>query len=156
MKRIVLVLVFLLAAFPIVAFASNPAPYTDEALEKINKALKETPKEEYAKKEEPKEAYHQGMVKYFTDVFDKAGYSFYDTIDKMVDDMQRDPDNIPMDKPPVYNHLYVLLNLMFSECKADNVDCVQFFPPKTQGSVQWFMENNPFVREGPHNPHGAK
>lgn len=142
MNRVLSILIFLII-IPAVAFANNAAPYTDEALQKINKAIKETPKEDPAQAES-REDYHKQNVDYFTEVFAKAGYSFNETIDKVVDDMRNRPESIPADRDTVYNKLFTLLHILMYECDYDKVDCLKFYPAKTGESIQWFRRNNGF------------
>lgn len=142
MHKFILILV-LLAAFPAMAFGNNAAPYTDEALQKINKAITETPKEEPGKTA-AREEFHRQNVEYFTKVFEKAGYSYSGTIDKIVEDMKNNPKAIPADRETVYNKIYMLLHILMYECETDKIDCLKFYPPKTAESVQWFIKNSGF------------
>lgn len=150
MKKLILSIVFL-AFFSPVAFAGNAAPYTEDALQKVNKIINETPKitnDGNLSKEE----FIQQSVEYFSKVFEKAGYSFTDTIDQIVYDMKNNPEAIPADRQSIYNNLYILLNVMMYECNFDGTDCLQFFPSDTKESIQWFMENNEFSKRGSVHP----
>ena len=82
MNKIILSLV-LLASIPSVAFGDSAAPYTEEALEKVLKALGDTPKIENTT-ELPREEFHKQFIEYYSTVFEKAGYNFNDTINKIV------------------------------------------------------------------------
>jgi len=145
MKKIIILLV-MLAVAPSLVLAGNPAPYTEEALQKINKAISDTPREQN-NGTVSKEEFHHSIVEYFTRTFENVGYSFSDTIDQIVDDMRNNPAAIPTDRETVYNKIYVLLNIMMYQCEHDQIDCLQFFPPNTQQSIQWFMENSNFSKE---------
>ena len=89
-------------------------------------------------------------------MFEKAGYSFTDTIDQIVDDMKNNPEAIPADRQSVYNNIYILLNIMMYECDYDDTDCLQFFPPDTKKSIPWFMENNEFSKRNDGHHMGSK
>ena len=141
MNKLIIILIVL--ATPVMAFANNAAPYTDEALQKINKAITDTPKEE-PKQIVSREEFHRQNVDYFTKVFAEAGYSYSGTIDKIVDDMKNNPKSIPDDRETVYNKIYMLLHIMMYECEADKIDCLKFYPPKTGESIQWFLKNSGF------------
>ncbi|MFZ5799127.1 MAG: hypothetical protein ACOY3O_11975 [Thermodesulfobacteriota bacterium] len=143
------ILLFLLALTPVGVWAGNPAPYTDDALQKINKAIKGTPMPEPVP-ETAKEDVHRQNVAYFSEVFGKAGYSFTDTIDRIVDDMKNNPKAIPEDRETVYNKVYVLLHILMYQCDADQVDCLGFYPAKTAESIKWFRENSGF-KPGEHH-----
>jgi hypothetical protein len=136
----------ILTIIPAVTFAAGAAPYTDEALQKINRAIKETPKEVPAQVES-REEYHKHNVEYFTEVFAKAGYSFTETIDKIVDDMQNSPEAIPADRDTVYDKLFTLLHILMYECDYDKVDCLKFYPAKTRQAILWFRKNSGFSPE---------
>jgi hypothetical protein len=154
MKKIILSTVFL-AFFPFVVFAGNGAPYTEDALQKIKKTIIETPSiidEENLSKED----FIKRYVEYYSKIFEKAGYSFTDTIDQIVDDMKNNPEVIPMDRQSVYNNIYIVLNIMMYECNYVGADCLQFFPPDTKKSIQWFMENNEFSKKNAGNHMGSK
>lgn len=133
----------LLTLVPSVAFGNNAAPYTEEALQKINKAIVDTPKEEPGP-EASREEFHRQNVEYFTGVFAKAGYGFSETIDKIVDDMKNNPQAIPADRETVYNKIFVLLHILMHECDSDKVNCLEFYPATTGESIQWFRENSGF------------
>lgn len=142
MNKFILI-VILLVTLPAVALGNNAAPYTDEALQKINKAITDTPKEEPGPTVS-REEFHRQNVDYFTKVFAKAGYSYSETIDKIVDDMKSNPKSIPDDRETVYNKIYMLLHIMMSECDSDKIDCLKFYPAKTGESIQWFLKNSGF------------
>lgn len=133
----------LLHSVPALAMGGDAAPYTDEALQQINKAITETPKVEPGP-DSPREEFHKHNVDYFTEVFAKAGYSFSATIDKIVEDMKKDPKVIPTDRETVYNKIFMLLHIMMYECDADKIDCLQYYPPQTRESIQWFLKNSGF------------
>ena len=154
MKKIILSIVFL-AFFPFAVFAGNGAPYTEDALQKINKTINETPR---IKNDGnlSKEDFVKQSVEFFSKVFEKAGYSFTDTIDQIVDDMKNNPEAIPTDQQSVYNNIYILLNIMMYECDYDGMDCLQFFPHDTKQSIQWFMENNEFSKKNDGHHMGRK
>lgn len=154
MKKILLSIVFL-AFFPSVVFAGNPAPYTEDALQKINITINETPKI-INDGNLSKEDFIKQSVEYFSKVFEKAGYSFTDTIDQIVDDMKNNPEAIPTDRQSIYNNIYILLNIMMYECNYDGMDCLQFFPAGTKQSIQWFMENNEFSKKSDGHHMGSK
>ncbi len=154
MKKILLNLVSLMI-LPAMAYAGNPAPYTEDALQEVLKAMGETPRLEKTA-DMSKEEFNKQFVEYYSTVFDKAGYSFSDTIDQIVDDMKNDPDAIPLDTQSVYNNIYVLLHIMMYECKTSKTDCLQFFPADTQQSIQWFVENSEFSKQGDNVHHGMK
>ena len=154
MKKIILSIVFLVF-FPSVVFAGNAAPYTEDALQKINKKINETPKI-INDGNLSKEDFIKQSVDYFSIVFEKAGYSFTDTIDQIVDDMKNNPEAIPVDRQSIYNNIYILLNIMMYECTYDGTDCLQFFPTATRQSIQWFMENNEFSKRDNVHHAGSK
>lgn len=153
MKKIIIALICL-AVFPSFAFGGNAAPYTDEALQKIFKAMSESPKEQYDKASS-KEEFHKRFVEYYSKIFETAGYSFNDTIDKIVDDMKNNPEVIPKERQSVYNKVYMLLHLIMYQCNFEKIDCLQFFPSDTKLSVQWLMENSEFSKQG-NVHHGSK
>lgn len=146
MKKFIIILI-ILTSVPAMAFANNAAPYTEEALQRINKAITETPKEDPAQAAS-REEYHKKNVEFFTNVFAKAGYSFNETIDKIVDDMKNSPESIPTDRETVYNKIYTLLHILMYECEYDKIDCLKFYPAKTGESIQWFRKNSGFSPEG--------
>ena len=154
MKTIILGLLFL-AAIPSAAWGNNAAPYTEDALQKIFKAMNDTPKEEYTNIL-AKEGFQKQLIEYFSRIYDTAGYSLNATIDKIVDDMKNNPEAIPQDRPSVYNEVYMLLLVVMHECRNGDVDCLQFFPPDTRESIQWFMENNEFSKQFTDSTHGGK
>ena len=154
MKKIIIIL-FVMAALPSIVFGGTAAPYTEDAKQKIVKAMIDTPKKEH-KEKLSKEQSHKNLVEYFSNIYEKAGFSFNDTIDKIVDDMKNDPGAIPKDRETVYNEIYMFLLVFMYQCKSDKVDCLQFFPSDTQESIQWFMENNDFSKQMSNGPHGAK
>jgi len=142
MKKLSIIL-FLLVAVPSMAFAENPAPYTDEALQQLIQATHETSKVVFDK-EAPQEDYLRQLVEYYTTIFEKAGYSYYDTIDKIVFDKQNNPEAIPADRETVYNKIYIQLHLLMNQCELAKVDCLQFYPHVTGESIQWLIENSGF------------
>lgn len=154
MKKIILSLLSMVW-FPAIVFGGNPAPYTEEALQGVLKAMADTPKVVKAA-DMSKEEFHEQFIEYYATVFDKAGYSFNETIDKIVDDMKNDPDAIPGDKQTVYNNIYVLLHILMYECKASSTDCLQYFPVDTQQSIRWFVENSEFSKQDSAVHHGMK
>lgn len=139
-------ILIILTIIPAVTFANNAAPYTDEALQKINKAIKETQREDPAQAES-REVYHKQNVEFFTNVFAKAGYDFHETIDKIVDDMKNRPETIPADRDTIYNKIFTLLHILMYECDYDKIDCLKFYPAKTGESIQWFRKNSGFSPE---------
>lgn len=143
MKKMILTLLLLVSLPALAMGAGDAAPYTDEALQKINKATADTPKVEPGP-DAPRETFHKQNVDYFTRVFAKAGYSFYATIDKIVEDMKNNPKAIPADRETVYNRIFMLLHIMMYECDSDKIDCLQYYPPTTRQSVQWFLKNSGF------------
>lgn len=145
-----LIVFLLLTLVPSVAFANSAAPYTEEALRKINAAIADTPKEEPGP-EALREEVHRRNVEYFTGVFAKAGYDFSATIDKIVDDMKNNPQAIPADRETVYNKIYILLHILMHECDSDKINCLEFYPATTAESIQWFRENSGFSLQNHHN-----
>lgn len=141
--KILMTVLILLLAVPVIAASKNAAPYTDEALQKINQAITDTPKVE-PDKTAPRAEYHKQNVEYFNTVFEKAGYSFSGTIDQIVEDMKKDPKIIPEDRETVYNRIFMLLHIMMYECDADKIDCLQYYPPQTRKSIDWFLKNSGF------------
>ena len=154
MKKIILSIVFL-AFFPFAVFAGNGAPYTEDALQKIKKSINETPKI-INDGSLSKEDFIKQSVEYLSKGFEKAGYSFTDTIDQIVDDMKNNPEVIPVDRQSVYQNIYIVLNIIKYECNYDGADCLQFFPPDTKKSIQWFMENNEFSKRNDGHHMGSK
>lgn len=146
MKKSIFILI-ILTIVPAVAFANNTAPYTDEALQKINKAITETQREDPAQAVS-REEYHKQNVEFFTKVFATAGYSYNETIDKVVDDMKNSPESIPTDRETVYNKIYTLLHILMYECDYDKIDCLKFYPAQTGEAIQWFRKNSGFSPEG--------
>ena len=154
MKKFILFAIFLVF-YPCVVIAGNGAPYTEDALQKLIKATSETPKIIYGDNLS-QEDFIQQTIEYFSKVFEKAGYSFNDTIDQIVDDMKNNPEVIPVDRQSVYNNIYIVLNIIKYECNNDGADCLQLFPPDTQKSIQWFMENNEFSKRNAGHHMGSK
>ena len=154
MKKIIIIFVFL-ATIPSIAFGGNAAPYTEDALQKIINSMHDTPKALHDGNLS-KEEFIKQSVEYFSKIFEKAGYSFNDTIDKIVDDMKNNPEAIPSDRQSIYNNVYVLLNIMMYECNYDNADCLQFFPSNTKKSLQWFMDNSEFSKKDNVRHMGSK
>lgn len=144
-----------MVALPAMAIANNAAPYTEEALQKIFKAIQESPKAEYTDTL-PKEEFHRRFTEYYAKIFEKAGYSFNDTINKIVDDMKNNPEAIPSDRQSVYNKVYILLHIMMYECNSNKVDCLQFFPADTQESIQWLIKNSEFGKQENSMRHTGK
>lgn len=154
MKKIIITLVFL-AAIPSIAFGGNSAPYTEDALQNIVKALKDSPPKKHDKNMS-KEEFYKGFVEDYSNIYKMAGYDFNDTINQIIDDMKNNPEAIPADRQSVYNKMYILLLLMMAECIDDKVDCLQFFPPDTKESIQWFNENNGFNKRYDDTHYGKK
>lgn len=154
MKQIIISLVFLVI-LPAIAFGANPAPYTEDALQAIYKAIHDSPKAEYPA-DISKEEFHRRFAEYYSKIFEAAGYSFNDTIDQIVDDMKNNPEAIPSDRQSVYNNLYILLHIMMYECNSNEVDCLQFFPDETKKSIQWLIENSEFSKQGNAMHHQVK
>jgi len=117
--------------------------------------MNDTPKEEYTNILAT-EGFQKQLIEYFSRIYDTAGYSLNATIEKIVDDMKNNPEVIPQDRPSVYNEVYMFLLVVMHECRNDDVDCLQFFPPDTRESIQWFMENNEFSKQFTDSPHGSK
>lgn len=154
MKQIILI--FMLLVFPpSIALGSNAAPYTEDAWQKIVEATNATPKEEYEQKLS-ESGFHKGLVEYYSVVFEKAGYNFIDTINKIIQDMKNNPDVIPTERQSVYNNVYILLTIMMYECNFEKDDCLQFFPEESRESLQWFIENSEYGKRGNSIHHGMK
>ena len=143
--RLVLVVVFVFTIIPSVAISGGAAPYTKEAMEKLNAAHKSIEPPKYDKRES-KEERKRKLVEYNRNLFQKAGYNYDDTINKVVYDMRYHPESIPKTNADesVFGFIYVTINIMMSDCEYHKIDCLQFFPTKTAESVKWLAEHTDF------------
>jgi hypothetical protein len=142
MKSVILIVTIIFIFSYSTVFAANPAPYTDEAFEKIMKATAATPVE-YNPKLSTEERLRLG-VEIYRNIFVKSGFNYEDTIIKVVNDMRNNPDNLPKGPQSTFTIIYVGLHFLLSECKYDKVDCLPFFRSDSMESVKWLMNNTEF------------
>jgi hypothetical protein len=121
------------------------APYTEEAMGKIQTALTNVEQPKYDKRESKEERARRG-VDFWREAFQKAGYDYDETIDKVVYDMRYHPERIPKTNADetVFGFIYITLHMMMSDCEYFKINCLQFFPSKTAESVKWLGENTDF------------
>lgn len=134
---------FLLVFLPSTVFGGKAAPFTEEAYENIIEVMDENP-QQASDMELRGEELIKRSVAYFSGVFEEAGYSFPDTIEQLVANMQNDPALLPEAQEGIFNNMYILLNILMFECNYDKELCVRFFPDTTQESIAWFIDNSPF------------
>lgn len=147
MKLSVIVAILFLVSIPTIVFGSNPAPYATEAIQNVFKVMEEFPKEEFDKEYKEEDGLQQ-LVAYFVKVYDMAGYSLADTINKIVDDMQNNPEAIPVEQEQSsYKQLSMLMLVIMYDCDPERGGCLDYFPPETHQSITWFMENNEFSKQ---------
>ncbi len=138
MKKIIMVFALLLL-FCSEAFSGNPAPYTEEAYNRIDAAAKVTQPNYDANL--PKEIILRKSVDHFRSIYSKAGYNYDDTIVKVIDDMRHHPGRIPNTPYSVPTMIFVGLHLMISECDYAKVDCLKFFSSDTAEAISWLSKN---------------
>ncbi len=139
MKIFTLIFITLFLFSHSVAFGANPAPYTKEAYQTVERA--EAGIQSKWDANLSNEDNSQRYVTFWRNLFVKAGYNYDDTIIKVVDDMRHNPGIIPNDPESVFTMVYVGLHIMFLECKHSKVECFHFFRPDSVESVKWLMIN---------------
>lgn len=147
MKIFTLVLTFLFVFVHLIAFGANPAPYTKEVYEQIERAAAEdkTRYDANLSKEENLRRY----VESWRNIFVKVGYNYDDTIVKVVNDARKNPSVLPKEPESMFTMICLGLQVMLLECKHSKVDCLQFFRPDSAQSVKWLMDNTDWGIFGP-------
>jgi len=144
MKTIIMGFVLLLLFYSD-AFSGNPAPYTNEAYQRIDKAAKVMQSNfkydpNLSKKDSLKKS-----VDLFRDIYSKAGYNYDDTIVKVIHDMRHNPEQVNNSGPySVPTMIFVGLHFMISECDYAKVDCLKFFSSETAEAISWLSKNTEF------------
>lgn len=143
--KLILVVLAISLMIPSVAISGGAAPYTKEAIDEIKAAQQNIEQPKYNKQDSRKERTRK-FIEYYRAFFSKAGYDFDDTINKVVNDMRNQPDILSRTNADesVFGIIYVTLNMMMSDCKYYNIDCLGFFDSKTAESVRWLSENTEF------------
>ena len=125
------------------AFGGNPAPYTAEAADKVDKAGRRIGLQKIQASTTPDERM-RASVELMRSAYDAAGYNYDDTIVQIVDDMQNHPERIPQNSVTVVNHVVAGIHVMMSECDFQKVDCLRFFSASTAEAIKSLMKNTKF------------
>lgn len=118
----------------------SPEAKEAEVVKKINAALKtvkkQTPDSNLTVEEKSK-----SWIEFISEGFEKAGYNYFDTINKVADDLKNHRDRIPGTGETRHKLIIMLMALEKSGCQYEKVDCLQYYPPDTRESVQWLWKN---------------
>jgi hypothetical protein len=125
------------------AYCGDAAPYTEEAVKKVEAAFKQIslPKNE---KNLSHEERRLKSVELMRIVYKKAGYSYDATIVQIAEDIQNHPERIPMNSITIANHVIAGIHVMMSECKYTEVDCLKFFDADTAKAIKTLMRITEF------------
>jgi len=124
--------------------SSLPHPFAAkeaEAVKKIETAMKTIEKPTPDNNLTREEIYIRS-IDYFSKAFEQAGYSYFDTINEVADDLKNHRDRIPFNGESRHKLIIMLLALQKSDCQYYKVDCLKLYPPETQESVKWLYENS--------------
>jgi hypothetical protein len=125
------------------AYAANPAPYTEEAYKKIESVGKYRLEHDPPRisKGTPKEEKIQIITEYFRECFRQAGYSYDDTIVKVVDDLRnKNIASFPEGLHTIPAMIVLDIQYGVSECHYDHVDCLKFYTPEAAEAIQWLTK----------------
>ena len=83
-----------------------------------------------------KEVYKKS-IEYFSKAFEQAGYSYFDTINEVANDLKNHRDRIPPKGESRHKMIIMLMALQKKDCKYYKIDCLSLYPPETRESVKW-------------------
>lgn len=130
--------IFLLSNFFYNSYAANPAPYTQEAENKIEKAYKqcESLRKEDKDSEEDK---RKLIIDKVRSVYETAGYNYDDTIIQVAKDIQTKSQykikNIT-NKSSIFVQIIMGVNMLMSDCKYFKDDCLKYFSTDTANAIK--------------------
>lgn len=119
-----------------------PAPYSNDAFEKINSAVKDNTLPNINKNLSKEERMRMQM-KMVREGFSKAGYGFDDTLIKVMDDMRYHKDRVPQ-APSVAGMIIFILQGILENCKDGDFDCLEFFPPDSAEIIKSLIKGEKF------------
>lgn len=126
--------------------ASLPHPFAAkeaEAVKKINAAIKSSTSPTFDSNLTNEERF-KVSIDVFTKAFEKAGYNYFDTINKVAGDLKNHRNNVPNKGESRHKFIIMLMGVQKSGCQYQKIDCLQLYPSEARESVQWLWENTGF------------
>ena len=127
-----------------ISAAGQAAPYTEEAMKKLEKAFKEIEAQKPSNNVAPLEK-HKTSVEHFREAFNRAGYSWDATIRLVAHDLKNKSNKLPTSGENIVTMVVVIMSYMKSHCEYDRVDCLKLFDPDTSEAIKWLWENTRFT-----------
>ncbi len=143
-------LIFMIACYPSnVAFAAAPprysgaAPYTEEAVRKIDAAFKQagTPKLDLS---EPVEERYLRILEFERSVYSSAGYSYDATLKEVAYDLQTQSSQLQKPHVTVAGYIVGEVHMMMSECQSKKTDCLRLYPSDVAEAVRSILKASNF------------
>ena len=114
-----------------------------EAAKKINDAIKTIERPRYDSDLTSDERFEKAL-EVFVQAFERAGYNFFDTINKVANDLENHRENVPTQGESRHKLIIMLLGTQKSECEYQKIDCLPLYPTEVRESVKWLWENTKF------------
>ena len=115
-------------------YSGEAAPYTEEAVRKIDEAGRVLEPNQ-TQKNVSKEERMREAVELTRKAFRQAGYDYDATLIKVAEDLQHHPERVPKGYS-VVTIIIPMVHLMMSECEYWKMDCMKFFPPDSAEAVR--------------------
>jgi hypothetical protein len=131
------------------AFAASPprysgaAPYTEEAVRKIDAAFKQagTPKLDLSA---PVEERYLKILQFERSVYSSAGYSYDATIKEVAYDLQTKTSQLQQPHATVAGYIVGEVHMMMSECQSRKTDCLRLYPSDVAEAVRSILKSSKF------------
>ena len=114
-----------------------------EAVKKINTASKAIERPKYDSDLTNDVRFKKGL-EVLVQAFEKAGYNFFDTINKVANDLKNHRENVPTQGESRHKLIIMSLGIQKSECEYQKIDCLPLYPTEVRESVKWLWENTGF------------
>ena len=118
----------------------SPESKEAEVVRKINDAIKVIKKPTPDSNLTGEERFKSG-IELFSEAFEKAGYNYFDTINKVADDLKNHRDRIPGTGETRHKLIIMLMALEKSSCQYQKLDCLELYPLNIRDSVKWLWDN---------------
>ena len=112
-----------------------------EVAKKIEEAMKTLEKPSVDSSMAMEERY-KIMIEFYSKAFKHAGYGYFDTINKVADDLKSHRDRVPKNGESRHKMIIMMMALQKKDCQYYKVDCIKLYPPETRESITWLYENS--------------
>jgi len=121
-------------------FAGKPAPYTEDAYNKIDQASKNIKPPEFSR-ETPEKEKLRILLEHHRKIFKQAGYDYDATLRKTAEDLKNDPGKVrdrlnEQNKMNVAKMTMLTLTLVREQCNLAGINFLDYFDKETAEAIK--------------------